>query len=210
MKKMILASISLCLLAPMAQAQKAFEAGDWILRAGATVVDPDSSGLVADGVTIAAEEAASLTFNIEYLFADSWGVELLAAVPFKHDIEASVADEGTAEIGSTRQLPPTLTLKWHPSIGRIAPYIGVGVNWTIFYDEKITDDAAVLGLDDSLGVAAQAGFDWVFGNNWLVNLDVRYIQIETDAIVGSEDGVESVGTIDINPWVYGINFGYKF
>lgn len=206
MKRMILASIALCLLVPVAQAQKAFEAGDWIVRAGVTLVDPDSSGLdLGGGVTIAADDAASLTFNIEYLFAQSWGAELLAAVPFKHDIKAAGTD-----IGSTRQIPPTLTLKWHPSIGRIAPYIGVGVNWTIFYDEKINDNAAVLGLDDSLGVAAQIGFDWVFGNNWLLNLDVRYIQIETDAIVGSEDGVESLGKIDINPWVYGLNFGYKF
>jgi len=210
MKKLLLAGIALCLCAPLAQAQqKAFEKGDVVVRAGASYVDPDSNGLSIDGSNLSADSAASLTFNIEYLFAESWGVELLAAVPFKHDLQV----DGTT-IGSTKQLPPTLTLLWHPSIGQVAPYVGVGVNWTIFFDEKVDTGTDVLLLDDSFGIAAQIGFDWVFANNWLVNADVRYIQIETDATIGGDlaapDGALALGTVDINPWVYTLNIGYKF
>ena len=206
MRKLLLASIALCLMAPLAQAER----GDVYLRAGATVIDPESKGLEVTGLgTISADSAASLTFNVEYMFADSWGVELLAAVPFKHDIQL----DGTT-IGETKHLPPTLTLKWHPTIGRIAPYIGLGINWTIFFDEKLDSSLdSVLLLDDSLGIAGQIGFDWIFANNWLVNVDVRYIQIETDAVVGGAlagGGSAALGTVDINPIVYGLNVGYKF
>jgi len=200
MRKLIVVSIALCLLAPLAQAQKAFEKGDWIVRAGVAVVDPESKGLDLGGANVAADSATSLTFTGEYLFAESWGAELLAAWPYEHDI--TVDD---AKVGSTQQLPPTLSIKWHPSIGMIAPYVGVGLNWTIFFDEKL-DDGSDLSLDSSFGVAAQIGFDWVFANNWLLNVDFRYIQIETDAEV---DGV-GIGTVDINPFVYGVNVGYKF
>jgi len=200
MRKLIIAGIALCLLTPLAQAQKAFEKGDWIVRAGVSVVDPDSKGLdLGGGTYVSADSATSLTVNGEYLFADSWGVELLAAYPFEHDIEVD-----GSKVGSTKQLPPTLNVKWHPSIGMIAPYIGVGVNWTIFFsEESVLGD---LSLDDSFGIGGQIGFDWVFANNWLLNADVRYIQIETDAKVDGSD----VGSVDINPWVYGVHVGYKF
>ena len=201
MRKFLLAGIALCLLSPLAQAQKAFDKGDWIVRGGVSVVDPDSKGLdLGGGTYVSADSATSLTVTGEYLFAESWGVELLAAYPFEHDIEV----DGAGKVGSTKQLPPTLSIKWHPSIGQIAPYVGVGVNWTIFFSEE-----SVLGnlsLDDSFGIAGQIGFDWVFANNWLLNVDVRYIQIETDAKV---DGVD-LGSVDINPLVYGLNVGYKF
>jgi len=214
MRKLIIAGIALCLLSPLAQAQKAFDKGDFIIRAGVTVVDPESDGLAIAGSNLSADSATGLTFNIEYLFAESWGVELLAAVPFKHDLQV----DGTT-IGETSQLPPTLTVKWHPSIGMIAPYIGVGVNWTIFFNEEIEGGEDVLELSDSFGLAGQIGFDWVFANNWLLNVDVRYIQIETDASIGGETAFElsnnttfalDAGTVDVNPWVYGINLGYKF
>jgi outer membrane protein len=50
----------------------------------------------------------------------------------------------------------------------------------------------------------------MFNDRWFINADLRYISIETEAKVTIPD----VGTIkedvDINPWVYGLNIGYKF
>ena len=86
------------------------------------------------------------------------------------------------------------------------PYVGLGANWTVFFEEKFDSGANGLNLDPSFGVSGQLGFDWVFSNNWLLNLDVRYIGIETDAFV---DGAP-LGKISIDPWVAGINVGYKF
>ena len=202
-KILLAATIALSLLAGPAQAQnKSVGAGDWLVRVGATVVDPESTGLVLAGPptsVVSADSAASLTFNATYMFTQNLGLELLAALPFEHDIEID-----GAKVGSAKQLPPTLSLQWHAPIGQIVPYVGLGVNWTIFFYEDM--QGADLKLDNSFGIAAQAGFDWVSGNNWLLNFDVRYISIETDAKL---NGVP-IGTVDVNPWIYGINIGYKF
>lgn len=67
-----------------------------------------------------------------------------------------------------------------------------------------------LDLDDSFGLAPQLGADWTFENNWLINFDLRYIDIESDGTVS--DGVDSIdiGTVAIDPYVYAINIGYRF
>lgn len=50
------------------------------------------------------------------------------------------------------------------------------------------------------------GADWNLNENWLINLDARYISVETDAQV---NGIE-LGKVDITPWVVSLNLGYKF
>ena len=147
------------------------------------------------------------------MMTDNLGLELLAAVPFKHDIKARVQDLTTsAKIAETKHLPPTLSLQYHfmPD-QQISPYVGAGVNWTIFSSEKI--DPALgnkLTLDDSFGVALQLGTDVAIGDTWLVNFDVRWINIETKAKVTDDVGTASLGTVKIDPLVYSIMIGYKF
>lgn len=212
MKSNLMAGVTLCLLSALAQGQTAIDKGDFLVRGGVAIIDPESEGLSIDlgagPQNLSADSAAGVTFNLEYMFTRNIGLELLAALPYKHDLQL----DGTT-IGETKHLPPTLSVKWHQPIGQIVPYVGLGVNWTVFFDEKLTVGNNVLALDDSLGIAAQIGFDYVFSNNWLVNVDVRYISIETDAVVGGDlvgGGSAAIGTVDINPWVYGINVGYKF
>ena len=63
-----------------------------------------------------------------------------------------------------------------------------------------------LDLDDSFGLAAQAGFNYEFSDTMLLNFQLRWINIETDAEL---DGAP-VETVEIDPIVYGINFGWTF
>ena len=79
------------------------------------------------------------------------------------------------------------------------------VNWTIFFDEDLNVPVS-LELDDSVGVAAQLGMDVDLNENWFMNVDLRYIKIESDAEVAGVD----VGTVEINPWLFGVNVGYRF
>ena len=69
-------------------------------------------------------------------------------------------------------------------------------------------------LDDSFGVAAQLGADWVFSGQWLVNFDIRWINIEADLEATVDDGTGPVtadlGTVEIDPWVFAVNIGYRF
>ena len=179
----------------------AFEPGDWLVRAGASYVNPASDN--SDIVSV--DSDTSITFNFSYMMTDVWALELLAAVPFKHDIELL---DGT-KVGSTKHLPPTLSLQYHfRPTAQFQPYLGIGINYTNFFSEKTTGPLAGvdLNLGDSWGLAGQAGFDILFNDQWFFNLDVRYIDIDTKA---SLDGV-SIGKVEIDPWVFGGHIGYRF
>jgi len=179
----------------------AFEPGDWLVRVGASYVNPRSDN--SDVVSV--ESATSATINFGYMMTDIWGLEVLAAYPFKHDLELL---DGT-RIGSTKQLPPTVSLQYHfMPTEKLQPYVGFGLNYTSFFSEKTSGplEGSDLQLGDSWGLAGQIGFDVLMNDNWFFNLDVRYISIETKARL---DGA-SLGKVKIDPWVYGAHIGYRF
>jgi len=179
----------------------AFEPGDWLVRVGASYVKPasDNSDIVSVG------SATNATFNFGYMMTDVWGLELLAAVPFKHDIDLL---DGS-KVGSTKQLPPTLSIQYHfMPTEQFQPYVGFGINYTNFSSEKTTGalEGVNLDLGDSWGLAGQIGFDVLFNDDWFFNMDVRYIDIDTKARL---DGV-SIGKVEIDPWIFGAHIGYRF
>lgn len=218
-------SAAIFLAAPAALAH---DAGDFYVRVGATNVNPDDPNgdidLSAVDPALAkqdidVDDAWSLTFTGSYQWTENWAVELLAAYPFEHDIEV----DGLGKVGSTKHLPPTLSLQYHflPK-GKFQPYVGAGLNYTIFFDDGAEGVLSDLGgdleiEDDSFGLAGQVGFDYMFNDQWFINLDLRYINIETKAKV-TLPAIPDIGfaggtikeDVDINPWVYGVSIGYKF
>ena len=179
----------------------AWEAGEFILRGGFHNINPQSD----NGPVVEVDDATMFTFNGTYMIDRHWGVELLAALPFEHDISLN----GGPKVGSTKHLPPTLSLQYHfiPE-GKIQPYVGLGVNWTIFFDEDTRGPlaGADLDLDDSVGLAAQVGVDIALNEHWFINGDIRFMDIDSDAEV---DGA-SIGTVQIDPLIAGISIGFKF
>jgi outer membrane protein len=191
-------SLALGSLSATADAQ---EADRWIWRAGVHSVQPKSDN---HGV-VNVDSAAMLTFSGTYLFASNWGVEVLAALPFKHDINLN----GGGRVAETKHLPPTVSLQYHFNpTGAVRPYIGAGVNYTLFFDEKTTGALAgsKLKLDPSFGLAAQAGLDVSLGSDWFINVDVRWMDIDTDAKLNGS----GLGTVEIDPLVYGLSIGRRF
>ncbi len=188
-------------------APAAAEPGDWLLRTGVTQIEPDDDNGDLDGTDVGVDvnSAASMTFEVTYMWTDNIGIELLAAYPFQHDIDL----DGLGQVGETKHLPPTLSLQYHfTRWGAFKPYVGAGVNFTYFFDEDTQGalDGSDLDLDESWGFAAQLGVDYDIGNNWFLNANIRYISIETDAEV---DGTE-VAEVEIDPLLYGLNVGYRF
>jgi outer membrane protein len=215
-----------CVALLLAVPASAHEQGSWILRAGVGTVAPDSNNLVlpdfpAGGIntTVNVDDGTSLTLTGTYMFRENWAFDILAAWPFTHDISITVVDTvppgstASLEIAETDHLPPTFSLQYHflPE-GKFQPYVGAGLNYTTFFSTDVTQDftdllgVTKLDLDDSFGLAMQLGADIELSNDWLINFDVRYISIETDAKV---DGTK-IGTVDINPWVYAIAVGRRF
>lgn len=196
----------------------AYEAGDVILRVGAATVAPDADSDVVPGlgVTVDVDDNTQLGIIPAYIVDPNWGIELLAATPFDHDIDVNEAD---LRAGSTKHLPPTLTVQWYPRGHKTGwqPYFGVGVNYTYFFDEEANSDLegivgkADLDLDDSFGLSASAGVDIPFGEHWMFNAGIWYIDIDTTATVKLRDaGAKVKFDVDIDPWVYNIGIAYKF
>ena len=190
-------------LALSAQPATAVEKGDWLVRFGLANVNPNdgSSGVVADDA-VGVEDDTQLYINATWMFSDNMGLDILGATPFTHDITL----DGAGKIGETKHLPPTVGVQYHFSPkSNVRPYVGAGINYTTFFSEEATAVITSLSLDDSWGLAVQAGVDVDINDNWFFNADLRYINIETTAET-------NLGNIDveIDPWVIGLGVGTTF
>ncbi|WP_447729793.1 OmpW/AlkL family protein [Pseudoxanthomonas suwonensis] len=203
-KLLPLVAASLAALAAPAFAQSA---GDWTLGVGLHQVAPKSdNGKLANGtlpLDVDSDFKPSVTF--EYFIKDNLGIEVLGALPFKHDI----AIKGVGKVGETKHLPPTIALQYHfNSAGKVSPLLGVGINYTTFFSEDTTGilSGSKLKLDDSFGLAAHAGVDFKVSEKASLRVDVRWADIDTDVKV---DGAK-LGTANIDPLVYGASYVMKF
>lgn len=183
--------------------------GDWLIRGGIGIVDPKSNSLrLSPEATLQVDAGTSATIEGTWMFADQWGVELLAAYPFTHDVDLD-GGEGAGKVAEVDHLPPTLSVQYHFSPdSNIRPYVGLGLNYTTFSNEKTSGalTGTDLSLDDSWGFAAQVGTDVSIGGNWFLNGVVRYIDIDADADL---DG-DFIGKVEIDPIVYQLQVGYRF
>ncbi|MDF7667562.1 outer membrane beta-barrel protein [Orbaceae bacterium ESL0727] len=203
----------------------AHSAGEFIVRGGPVYVHPqDKSDHIKIGgaksdLKAKADNDTQLGLNFQYMITDNIAVELLGATPFSHQLDlrggGSTGLAG-ASLGKIKHLPPTLSAIWYPldSNYAIQPYVGLGVNYTFFFDEKLSGQAKEAGfhgldLDSSWGLAAQIGTDYTFYDNWVVNAQVRYIDIETKATthVGN---TKVTANYSLDPWVAMVGIGYKF
>lgn len=177
--------------------------GDWLVRVGATLVDPKSN----NHPVVSVDDDIKPGLTVAYMLTDQFAVELLGAWPFEHDIKLN--DDGS-KVGSTKHLPPTLSLQYHFLPGaQFQPYVGAGANFTTFFSEKTTGALAGsdLSLGSSFGWAVQAGADIMFDDNWFLNVDVRRIRIRTNATL---DGASLGEKVAIDPMVYSVKVGWRF
>lgn len=220
--------------APLAQA---FDGGDFILRAGVVHVAPDDSSesitvggapLLGAGVDskVTVDDNSQLGLRATYMFTDHIGLGVLGATPFKHNINGGGDIPNDVKLGETKHLPPTVTLQYFPmaSSSKLQPFVGVGVNYTIFFEEKTTSNldgalgvgSSELELDDSVGVALEAGLDYMLSDNFGLNAAIWWADINTDAKVKVYDGAGNYLSetdefeVEIDPMVYMVGFTYKF
>lgn len=190
------------LTVPVAQADDSA----WQVRARAVYLDFDNSqsdGLPLGGTTkVEAESRWIPEVDISYFFTKNIAAELVLTYPQTIDIKV-----GGSKQGEIKALPPSLLVQYHyTELGAFQPYAGVGLNYTIFSDRKNILDGAAEVDSSSVGLVGQLGFDYMINKNWGVNLDVKYIQMDTDVKVGGS----KVGSVGLNPWTFGVGATYRF
>ena len=151
------------------------------------------------------------------MLTPAWGLELILASS-SHDAEGTGSLAGLGKLLDARTLPPTLTLQYHfNSSGTVRPYAGIGLNYTLFFNEDATSDLKSVGggkasveLDDSWGLAANVGVDVAINKDWFINADLKYIDMDTTATIKTNALGRLKVDVDIDPWVYGIGIGRRF
>jgi outer membrane protein len=186
--------------------------GDWTMGIGIHDVAPksDNGRVVGGTLPIDVGDSTRPTVTFEYFLADNLGLEVIAALPFSHDISV----KGAGKIGSTQQLPPTFSLQYHfNNAGKVSPFIGAGLNYTTFFNTKTTallDTVAggptKLKLDDSWGLATHVGLDFKITDKSAIRVDARWIDIKTKVKLNGAD----IGKVNIDPMVYGAAYVLKF
>lgn len=216
-------SASLLALAVAAPMANAFEAGDIIVRAGAITVDPheDSDTLELNGAPLGGKATldsdTQLGLNFAYMLTNNVGIELLAATPFEHEVGVKGLGGLDGKLGDIKHLPPTLSVIYYPLASQsvFQPYVGLGLNYTTFFQEDLSSTRegqgfSNLDLDDSFGLSAQIGADFMLSDKVMLNAQVRYIDIDTEATTDLAGAGKVKVDVDVDPMVYMVGLGYKF
>jgi outer membrane protein len=228
MKKIALAVMALSLFSiNFANAQEETTSNDfkkWQVRLRGVGVIPDES---ADIKTIGGDVNISNTFipelDFTYFFTKNIAAELILGTT-KHDVHTVASDisavggptSADVDLGSVYLLPPTLTVQYHfyPFAEKVfKPYVGAGINYTIFYNVDAGSTVKDVEYDNAFGYAVQAGFDLMLNDKFFINVDAKKLFLKTDVTVNASNlapGLSIPAEVDINPLLIGFGVGMKF
>ncbi|MFN6996932.1 MAG: OmpW/AlkL family protein [Aquincola tertiaricarbonis] len=192
-----LAAAATLTIAAVPAAAQAQDTGNLIVRG--RVLHLDSADKDSTGLDLSLKNKTFPEVDITYFFTPNVAAELVLTYPQKHDLRA-----GGDKIGTLKHLPPTLSLQYHFTGMSFRPYLGAGINYTRF---SSLDLPAGVDIDrNSWGLALGAGVDVPVGNGWLVNVDVKKVQIRTDVSAGGAD----LGRFKVDPLLFSVGFGKRF
>ncbi len=202
-----LAALALAHVAPPAHA-----AGPWTARIRATYLEmaDKSDAFSALGINFGADAVDINSkwipeFDFTYAFTRNLSAELVLTIPQKQEVRLA----GVGGLGSFKHLPPTLLALYNfAPAGKVQPYVGAGLNFTLIFDKDLKVANVPLDLEDySVGLAAQAGVNFDLGNGMHLNVDVKRAQLRSDVLV---KGGPKLTTAKLDPWLFSVGMGWNF
>jgi outer membrane protein len=189
-----------------------------------TSADDISGPYVPPGVNLKAENLETLYAAYVRHLPDNFAVELALGYPPLSKIKGvgpatvgSVPYDGQV-ISSARWLSPTLLFEYNflSEQSPIRPYIGLGVNYTTFYDRESTAQGNAasggptrLSLTASVGPAVTGGLTYRINDRWHLHVSYSWSQVKTD-LTADTDGFIRTSHISFDPQVLVISGGYSF
>lgn len=140
----------LAMMAALSSPAIAHQEGDILVRAGIASVSPNDSSdkILGSDEELHVNSDTQLGLTVGYMLTDNVSVELLAASPFSHKISTPLL--GLGDIAETKHLPPTVMLQYYfgTKESTLRPFVGAGINYTVFFDEGFNSKAQGAGLTD--------------------------------------------------------------
>ncbi|WP_315701700.1 MULTISPECIES: OmpW/AlkL family protein [unclassified Bradyrhizobium] len=201
----------------------------WQIRLRALGVLPDSGGSSVNVLGIPALSSPNSglkigdsvvpELDISYYFTPNIAAELILGVT-RNKISGTGSLDGLS-IGKTTLLPPTLTLQYHfTNFGAFQPYIGAGVNYTVFFNNSASNTTSIIGglpltvtnlhVSNQWGGAVQFGFDYMIDRHWGLNLDVKKLWLRPNYSATVNGVIPVTGSAHIDPWLIGGGVTYRF
>ena len=182
--------------------------------------------------SLAMSSAVIPVIDVSYYFTRNLAVELDLGWPPRSTITGTGALDGLT-IGKASALPPVLMFQYHfTGLGHFQPYVGLGVNYTTFFNVKAANSPTALPtapvpvavsdlrIKDSVGAVAQIGFDYMIDRHWGINVDAKKVWMRpgyaaTADFINPANGdviqQQSIsGAAHIDPWILGGGVVYKF
>jgi outer membrane protein len=179
---------------------------------------------VPPGVNLNAENLETLYFGYVRRLSPHFSAELALAVPPQAKVEGS----GPATLGSVpyngqvissaRWLAPTAFVEYSffNEGTKFRPFIGLGINYTTFYDRDTTAAGAAanggptkLSLTSSVGPAATLGFHYNIDRHWGFNASYSGSRVNTHLVADTAGEIRTTG-IRFNPYALVVSVGYAF
>lgn len=147
--------------------------------------------------------------DFSYFFNEHFALELILATTTHKASVHQTTGNANIGLGDVSLLPPTLLAQYHHEFGKFKPYLGAGLNYTIFYGADAGDMKSV-SYTNSFGYAFQIGADYEIAENVYLNFDLKKLYLSTDVKVKTYTNDTVKADVDIDPIIAGVGIGYRF
>ncbi len=204
-KTLVAALAAMTSLVPIAAQAQSSSENPWMVRVRAVdLLWANGQSSAVQTLDVKAKDQIIPELDVSYFFTKNIAAELVLTYPQSIQIDA-----GGNKLGTIKALPPSLVLQYHfTNFGAFKPYVGAGVNYTIFSSRNNLSNGTYSVDSSSVGAVGQVGMDYMFDKNWGLNVDLKYATMSTN--VSSPGYGPSAGKLTLNPWMPAVGVAYKF
>jgi outer membrane protein len=134
-----------------------------------------------------------------------------------HGLGAGGGSFDGLDVGEVWIAESTFTLQYYlPLWGRWRPYAGLGASVAAFHSADISEAAQAVGVYDirsdvGVGLALQAGVSHHLNRSWVVNFDIKYLDLPIDLrLTNAEDVTMDRLEADLDPLIIGLGAAWRF
>jgi outer membrane protein len=219
--------VATCAMPGLAQADEL----DNVIRVGYADISPRGSstdlmgppGTTPPGIGMKVKNLQAFALSYERRLSPYWALQFQGGVPPIVTAEGAGAGSAVGEAAKARiWFPSVLAIYTFADVPLVHPYVGVGMTYTFFTEEKASPDytAAFQGssssakLGSSWGPTMRLGMEYLLSDRWSLRAEYTTFRLRTTAtVVTQTPGVGAIPrSTDIKgyPRILGASLGYTF